>query len=239
MAAVLELIQRFTSAVGFTRPSTAVGSSNTDVQQIVELLNREGRDLSRRHSWQEITFEATFTTVATQSQGALSSFIGATQSIRKIVNNTIWNHTTRQQIMGPLNAQSWQRDQAVVTTGPYPQYRIRGNYLLMNPVPAAGDTCYFEYVSNCWCTSSDGATYRQNVAADTDLVLLDESLIMAGLEWRWLAKKGLPYSEEFQTYEQLVNRAIGDNGSKPVLDMAGVSDRRVYGRTIPEGDWPL
>lgn len=236
---VLEVIQRFTNAVGMSEPSSALANQADDVIQIVELLNQEGRALSSRYMWQALTFEATFTTVATESQGALGTIIGATQQLRRIVNDTIWDRTQRLPICGPLSKQRWQAQKSLTFTGPYSEYRIRGNQILFNPAPAAGHSCYFEYVSRCWCTDAGGTTFRTNVAADTDLFLLDDEVVLAGLEWRWLRKKGLSYAEEFASYEALVADLITRDGTKPRLHMDGVSDRYRPGIFVPIGNYPL
>tara|TARA_R110000868_G_scaffold220418_4_gene471631 strand:- start:512 stop:1237 length:726 start_codon:yes stop_codon:yes gene_type:complete len=236
---VLSIIQRFAYAVGIPSPSTAYVNQSADVQQMVELLNQEGRSLSRRHNWQALTFEASFTTVATESQGTLATIIGATQELRGIVNSTIWNRSTQMLIWGPLSNQTWQAQKALGLTGPYSQYRIRGNTLRFDPAPTAGETCYFEYISNCWCTDTTGATYRRNVAADTDLMLLSDEIMLAGLEWRWLRKKGLSYAEEFATYEQMVSDAMSRDGTKRTLHMDGGIERRTPGIIVPQGSWPL
>lgn len=236
---VLEVIQRAANAIGIPQPSTAVANQQEDVQQLVELLNQEGRTLSRRTNWQALVFEATFTTVATESQGTLATIIGATQQLRGIVNDTIWNRTTQQPVFGPLSPQKWQGNVALALTGPYPQFRIRGNTLRFYPTPTAGETCYFEYVSKCWCTDVTGVTYRTNIAADTDMLLLDDEVMLAGLEWRWLRKKGLSYAEEFATYEQLVLDSIGRDGAKRTLSMDGEPSRNRPGTFVPIGSWNL
>lgn len=236
---VLGLIQRFATATGFPVPTLAYANTSSDVQQVIELLNQEGRSLASRHDWQALTFEANFTTVATESQGSINTIIGGTQVLKKIVNDTLFNRTTMQKIRGPLSKMVWQAYKNLTLTGPYPQYRIRGNNLILNPVPTAGQTVYFEYVSKCWCSDFNGANFRRNIGDDTDLVLVDEELIMAGLEWRWLRKKGLSYAEEFQSYEFLVKEAIGSDGMRPRLQMDGLSQDFRPGTIVSPGSWPL
>lgn len=236
---VLEVIQRATNALGIPEPSTAYSNTQDDVVQLIELLNQEGRSLSSRHDWQNLTYEVSFTTLAAESQGTLASIIGATQDLRKIVNDTIWNRTQQVPIRGPVSRERWQAYKALSATGPYSEYRIRGNTLRMYPTPTAGETCYFEYVSSMWCTDSTGVTYRRNVAADTDLFLLDDEIILAGLEWRFLRKKGLSYAEEFASYEALVQQAMARDGSKPIINMDEPHERMRAGTFVPVGSWPL
>lgn len=235
----LECIQRFCKAAGVPSPSTAYANTSTSVQQIVELANQEGRALARRGDWQALTFEATFLTAATESQGALSTIIGATQTLRKIVNETIWNRDTQQPIYGPLSRKQWQSQKALSLSGPFPQYRIRENTLRMYPVPTANQNCYFEYVSSCWIQATGGGAFRVNAGADTDVILLNEDCFMAGLEWRWLRKKGLSYSEEFASYEALVKYELGNDGTKRTLLMDGGDNRVRPGIVVPIGSFPL
>lgn len=216
-----------------------MGVQQDHERQLLELLNQEGRALSARYDWQALSNEATFTTVATASQGTLASIIGASQVLRKIVNETIWDRTQGLPLCGPVSRQDWQARLATPSTGPYSQYRIRGGLLLLNPAPAAGHSCYFEYISKCWCTDSAGTTFQRNIVNDTDEVLLDDELMCAGLEWRWLRKKGLSYAEEFANYEALYAQLSGNDASKPRLSMDGESRRRSAGIIVPIGSWPL
>lgn len=215
----------------------ALASTSPDVIQLVELLNQEGRSLSQRHDWQALTFEASFTTVAVESQGTLASIIGATQGLRKVVNDTIWDRTTQQPVFGPLSKKNWAGQKALTLTGPYPQFRIRGNTLRFYPVPTAGDTCYFEYISDRWCTDVAGTAFQSNVAADTDVLLVSDEVALAGLEWRWLRKKGLNYAEEFANYEGLVASAIANDGAKPVVRLDQSGNRRAAGVFVPVTGW--
>jgi len=233
----LELVQRFARSRGLDVPSTVVANQAEDVQQLLELLNQEGRDLSRRGDWNELTFEQTFTTAAAETQGLLSDIITNGHEYRKIVNETIFNRTAKLNIYGPLSNREWQARKAITTAGPYSQYRIRGGSLLFNPVPAAGETCAFEFVSKCWCSDSTGAVFRRNIAADTDEVLLDDEIMLAGLEWRWLRAKRLSYAEEFVGYERMVAKALMDNGTKPRINMAADSLSFKPGIVVPVGDW--
>lgn len=220
---LLELIQDVADLLGIPRPSTVVGSTDAGVRQLLQLANREGRELSSRYPWQALTVEATFTTVATESQGTLASIIGATQVLRSVVNDTLWNRTTGEPVCGPRDARTWQAYKSTTFTSPLSEYRIRGGYLLMLPAPTAGQTVALEYVSRCWLTDTTGATFRQAFAVDTDEVLLDHEIMRVGLEWRWLQRKGFEYAESFASYERLVADAMARDGTKATLSLGGDS----------------
>lgn len=236
---VLEVIQRACNAIGIQEPTTALANTQDDVVQLVELLNQAGRDLAGIHDWQALSFEGTFTTVAAELQGTLASIIGATQELRSITNDTIWNRTQQRPVWGPLSKPRRQAYKGMTLTGPYSEYYIRGGSLYFYPAPATGESCYFEYVSKMWATDITGVTYKRNLTSDTDKLLLDDELILAALEWRWLRKKGLSYAEEFASYEGQLHRAICRDGTKRTLNMGEPNERVRAGTFVPVGSWSL
>lgn len=234
---LLEVVQQFCLRSGIPKPATVTGSTDTQVLQIQALLEEEGDDLAARGDWEALTNEATHTTVATESQGEIATI--ASNGFRHIKNDTIWDRTDRLPVIGPINQRAWQGLKAVVMTGPRYQFRIRGGNLLVNPVPTAGHTWAFEYVSKNWIVSSDGLTFKTIFTADTDEFLLPDKLLLMGLRWRWMREKGLDYSELFSTYEAQVKDAIGRDGGKPVLHMDDSHTVATPGTFIPSGSWNL
>lgn len=223
---VLEIVRAVCGTIGINRPNSVVGSGDVQVIQLGELLNEEGSELASRYDWQALTREATFVTVATESQGDLETIIGAPNAFRHILNETIWNRTTKEPIYGPRSASVWQGLKALTITGPYPEYRIRGGSLIMIPTPAADDTCAFEYVTKNWLESSDGVSQRSRFTNDEDVSLLDDELMRQGVIWRWKATKGLDYSADFKKYESRAIDVMAKDGTKPRLSL---SDRYLPG----------
>lgn len=234
---LLELIQQFCLRSGIPSPNTVNGSTNTQILQIKALLEEEGNDLSARGDWEFLTLEATHTTVATESQGAMTTI--ASNGFRHIKNQTIWDRTDRLPVIGPINNRAWQALKAVVLTGPRYQFRIRGGNLLVNPVPAAGHDWAFEYISKNWILGIDGITYKNISTLDTDTFLLPDTLLLMGIRWRWMREKGLDYSELFATYEAQVKDAIGRDAGKPTLKMDNSHTIATPGTFIPSGSWNI
>jgi hypothetical protein len=218
---VIEIIRAVCSVTGIPRPSSVSGSSDTGVQQLLGLLNEEGQELAARGPWEALTQEKTFTTVAAESQGTLISLIGATNNYRYIVNDTIWNRTRRQKIVGTTGPALWQAHKAWGFEGIDLQYRIRGGELLFMQVPEAGETCAFEYITKNWLTDSGGTAFRSVVGDDEDVPRLDDEIITLGLKWRWLRRQGLDYAEEFRAYESRVVTALAKDATKQQLSLEG------------------
>lgn len=64
-----------------------LGVSNLTSVQILNLAQREGRELSRRFEWQALVKEKTFTTTASTASYALPS------DFRHIIGGTWWDRT--------------------------------------------------------------------------------------------------------------------------------------------------
>lgn len=238
---LLGIVNAVLGRIGFPLVSAAYSSTDPQIIQLVALANEEGQDLASRRIWQALVNEGSFTTVATADQGALDgSIVPTVNAFDFILNDTIFNRSTKLPVVGPLAARTYQARLALPATGPVSQYRIRGNHLLFNPAPAASQSCYFEYKTRNWLTNVTGVTPRENWGADTDIPVLDSRLMILGLKWRWKAAKGLEYAEDMQTYENNVADAMAKDGTRNTLHLdgehSGVLDPVVI---VPSGSWPL
>ena len=236
--ALLAAVQYFCGRTNIPVPASVVGTTDSQVLQTMRLLEEEGNDLALRGMWEALTREATLTTVATASQGAMTTL--ASNGFRFIKNGTIWDRTNKLPVVGPMDDQQWQAIQALTWTGPRYHYRIRGGLLLSTPTPTAGYTWAFEYLSKNWILGADGTTYKQYFTLDTDTMLLPEELLLAGLRWRWKKEKGLDYAEDFRTYEIQVKDALGRDGGKPRLNMGDPGwNGPVPGIFVSPGSWSI
>jgi hypothetical protein len=207
------------------------------------MLEEEGNDLSGRGDWQRITFEATHTTLAAESQGAIETIAVSNDTTRNakfryIKANTIWDRTENlpvQVIDGP----DWQAEKGFASTSPRYAARIREGNLIVTPTPVAGNTWAFEYISEHWIENAAGTVTYQYFNADTDEILLPEPIILMGLRWRWKKEKGFDYAEDFMSYEKLVHDAIGRQGIKKTLRMDHPERESVPGVVVPQGSWNL
>lgn len=235
---LLTVVQHFCQRTGLPSPSTVQGSTDSQIIQVRALLEEEGNDLAVRGDWQAITIEASHTTVATESQGAISTI--ASNGFRYIKNQTIWDRTDRLPVLGPVSGPQWQALKGIVVNGPRYRFRIIGGNLLVNPVPPASHDWRFEYLSANWILGADGTTYKQYFTLDTDTILLPESLVLMGLRWRWKKESGLDYAEDMRTYEMQVKDALGRDGGKPILQMdeSGWNGPKP-GIWVPSGSWDL
>lgn len=238
---LLTQLQGAADLVGLTRPAAIVSSTDPLVRRMLALANVEGMELAKRHDWTVLVKEATWTTVATASQGTLASIASDLdqENGARIINDTIWNRTTQRRYTGPVSSIKWQRMTAASVTGPYGEFRIRAGLLEIKPTPTAGQTGAFEYVTKNWCQSS-GGTGQSAWAADTDTGVLSEHLMKLGVVWRFKLSNEMSWENEYQIYDRAVTQAIARDGTRTDLD-TGETGRYDPSNavTVPEGSWNL
>lgn len=215
---ILEIVREVASNLGIGRPNTATGSTDPQIVQLVSLASKVVQELCRSYDWQELIQECSFVTTGTEDQGKLvGGIIPAGKPLRKIINNTLYNRTTRYEIGGPVSPSTWQGVKAVNTAaGFYAAFRLRGNHLLMTPPPAAGQSVYFEYVTENPISNAGGDTFKLKFDKDDDFPLVDSTLVKLGLAWRWKAAKGFDYAEDFNDYERARLDVMTGDGPKRV-----------------------
>lgn len=234
---LLTMTQQVCRRIGITAPASVSSSSDPQIIQLMALANEEGQDLSARYPWQALQNESTFVSLATESQGAITTLAGA--SFRYILNDIMWDRSLLVPILGPLVPQDWQALKARNITGPYCQFRIRGGLVRFIPAPVAGDTIAFEWISRNWVSVTAGSTTSATWTADADTGLLEEEIMTQGVIWRWKAAKGLDYAEDYNKYERLVADQMGRDGGKARLNLGGSSTDYPAGTLVPLGSWHL
>lgn len=226
---LLTVVQKSAARLGLAEPDSVISNTEQNAVTLLSFANQEGIELARRATWQALTKEQTFVTVAAAAQTS-----SIPSDFEWYIPETMFNRTSRRRVVGPLSSEEWQQIQSSLITRVNPAFRIRGNTILITPTPTAGNTVAYEYISNQWCESS-GGTDQSAWAADTDVGLLDEELMTLGIVWRWKKAKGFDYSEEFRTYELQVAQKILRDGSKQRLSMDRVpADRVPHAPQTPE-----
>lgn len=175
--------------------------------------------------------------VGQQNQGSILTLAGP--DFNFIVNETMWNRTQRRPVFGPKSPAEWQQLKAQFMQGPWIQYILRGNQLLMLPSPSPGFAIYFEWISKYWCTNATASQGQTSMVLDTDIGVLDERLLTLGALWRFKKYNKLEYSEEHNDYEAAVEDAMTRDGSKGRLNLAGAQSDIYPGVVVPAGSWPI
>lgn len=209
------IVQTAFSRMGLPKPDYVMVSADGGVHQMCALANQEGLELAQRHNWQALTKEHQITTTATETQaGAMPS------DFSRFVNNTFFNRSRNYPVEGPVDPKDWQQYKADNFVGPYQLFRVRGDDMMLMPIPLANEDLAFEYVSKNWVADD-----KAEMNADDDTPLLDEELITLGCIWRYLSAKSLDHAQAFQDYEARVNNAIARDGGVRDLNFSGSGSR--------------
>lgn len=237
MSTLLEVVQQLALRTALPNPAIVIGSTDAQILQMQALLQEGCESLSGRGQWQGLINEATWTTTATEDQGALTTL--ASNGFRYLIPETLWDRTEKLQLLGGISPKDWQGLKAIVITGPRYSFRFRQDHFLVTPAPPAGHTWVFEYVSKNFLLAVDGVTYKASFTADTDTILLPDDIVKADLRWRWKKEKGLTYEEDFNSCEALIADALGRDSAKTTIDMGASCKSVMPGIFIPSGTWNL
>lgn len=206
---------------GWEVPSTFVGNANLTAKACLNLVERAGKSLERRHRWVELIQEHTFTTTASTASYALPS------DFRAFANMSQWDRTNYDPMFGPVTPAEWQflKSSVAGDTGTITRwFRVKGPssaQLFIHPTPSVtGDTIAFDYYSKNWITDvSETTTYVAAFTADNDTSLIDEDLLTLDLKWRFLQSKGMPFEQEFQEWKEMRDVILAANGGARNLSM--------------------
>lgn len=234
---LLSIVQDACLELTIATPSIVIGNGDENIKRLLRAANAEGKHLCTEHGWEALETEATFTSVATASQGAISTIA---PGYKKITNNTAWNRSTDNLIAGPVSAQEWQLRQATSPIGPYYKFRIRNGNLYLTPTPTAGETIAFEYITKNWVQNAAGSSSYETFQADTDVPVFDEELVTLGVIWRFNESRGFDFTANLAMYNRRLDLMKQADGGKRTYYMDEPRDvLSIPGAVVPEGSWPL
>jgi len=216
---LLTIVQEAAGALNLPIPTSLVGNTAASETQWLTLAKREGNELARRHDWQNLVVQQTWTSAAAEAQPDAMG----TDFDRPMPDVEIWNRTSNLKYIGPVSSMEWGRLHSGVSGGVIGWWRLIGNEVNIFPAPSAGQTLAWEYMSKNWCSTAGGLG-QSTWMADTDVALIPESLLSLGITWRWLKAKGMDYAEDMATYEREVERATSRDRAIRVISVGKSRD---------------
>lgn len=214
---LLTIVSDAAAEIGIASPTTVIGNNDPNVTRLLALANREGRELASKYPWTILQREHTFNTADGTAEYALPT------DFRAFIADTAWNRADYDRVRGNLTPQEWQTYKSgIIGSGiVHQRWRVKRaasgttRKFVIDPTPSSIEAMVFEYLSDAWCSSSDGTTLRTTWAADADVGLLSESLMTLGLVWRFKNAIGTEYGLDLLQYEQTVSRALADDLAMP------------------------
>jgi hypothetical protein len=211
---LLSIIDNVSRELKFGAVTSVVGNSDENVRALLAAAKRDGKHLASRVSLQTLVEEATHTALAAEEQGDIQTIA---PGFDRWVFESAWNRTTRLPLIGPVDGTEWQHIKARDISAATPYYRLRGDQLLIYPVPTAGHVIAFEYFTRYWVKAQDG-TLKADFTDDEDASRINETIIELGLLWRFKEAEGLDYAENKRDYETaLKNATLTSNARRIVM----------------------
>lgn len=210
---LLTVCQSVARDSGFDAPASIFGNSDETAVQLLALANKAGEVLARK-PWQNLQSEYPFQTAIGEPNVALPP------GYRAFIDDTAWDRSNYWQLRGSLSPQEWQaRKSGVIAQSPRSRFRLKGNFVVLDPTPAAILDMVIEYLDNRWVTSAGNRL--TSFQTDGDTVRFDEFLLQLDLTWRFLARKGLAYAEEKKEAEDQINLAMARDRPAVPANQAG------------------
>ena len=188
--------------------TNAFASTAQIAVEMTDLANEVATDILKSHDWRQLTKIATITADGGEVYALPSDYDRMTLG-GGIEDAASWFwgyepfHTVNQWLQ--FKSGSY----AIISPG---GWTIIGNEFNFYPAPVGN--AEYPYISNLYAMS-DAAVPKTAFTADTDTFVLPERLLTLGLIWRWMAQKGLEYSEALATYEvALSQEQTRDRGAR-------------------------
>jgi hypothetical protein len=209
---VLSIIQSHCRLHALSVPTSVIGSTDTGVLQLLEVLTSTLEEIVTESKFNVTTQEATFTTIAGEDQGEMTTL--APNGYNSAIFETFYDRTQRMSLRGPLTETEWQEVKALPLTGTPYSFRIRLNHLYLMPAPSTPvSTIAFEYMSS-WCVKSSVGVLKSGITADDDVFVFPDNILKRGVAFRWKQIKGLPYQADETQYYNLLNNYIAKDKVK-------------------------
>lgn len=232
---LLAIIQEFCRRTGTKVPNAAVSSNDAQVFQLVGLLNEVIDEISMKYArFSQTVIEKTWTSTGVEIQGVKDTLF---PGMLWFLPGSFFDRTASIRVTGPLTPNEWQSLKALSANGSvYPNYRFIGNNLHIYPIVAATQTLAVEYKTDYCVVTAAGVT-KKYFTVDTDLPLLNSTVMLLGLRYKWKKEKGMEFAQEQDLFVKAV-RAIGSqDGQRTQIDMSAEDISRKPGVYIPDSNW--
>lgn len=225
-------------SINLQRPATLFGvydEGDVTPRRIVRAMTKAAQHIAARYEWQVLKSEHQFATTASEIQAA-----AIPADLLRPVQDTMW--VAGLKFMGPVNDADWAAMRSGRLPQAWPAFRIYGDAMHLWPMPGDGQSVTYQYISNAVGTAAGTPrTKISRFAADTDIPLWDDELMMLGavLQYRKALRKD--YGQDQIDFEQMLADRIKADGGSKILSMGGsrLTNRRrpVVTLTTTEPKW--
>lgn len=176
--------------------------------EMTDLANEVATDILKSHDWRQLTKIATITPDGGEVYPLPSDYdrMVSAGGIEDAAT-WFWGYEPFSSVNQWLQFKSG--SYAIISPGGWIILEDQFNFY---PVPVG--VAQYPYISNLIARDEPGDP-KAAFTADDDTFVLPERLLTLGLIWRWMAQKGLEYSEALATYEMALSQEqMRDRGAR-------------------------
>lgn len=233
MVTLSSIIQNVCDELSLPRPTSVVGNSDQTARTLLAHANKVGEDMMKVADWTVLTRLHSFTVVSGTAEYALPT------DYDRLLRETEWDESNNRPLVGPTNEITWRTLKSSSLGSGIVGYRFRifrgssgvTRKIYLDPTPGnSADNLSFEYISNAWCADAAGTTLQTAWAADTDIPILDATLMELGIQLRYRRSRGLEFGSEADEYRTWLATLKSHDRPSPVISMT-------RGESLPLLDW--
>jgi len=197
---------------GFLEKGGFTTSADPDDKQMVAIANRVAYEIMNYFQWNELRTTSQISVNPGQSRYQLPV------DYQDLVPNSAWEDEGERQVEFPVPNDRW-------FLYKYTSYSAGGTYRIRkygNEIEVISDaedntSFSYEYISK-WVVLDDEGARKELFTVDTDTFLLDDQLLVLGIQAHWQQAKLMPsYTEHFGNYSRKLAEAIGrSNAGKTI-----------------------
>jgi hypothetical protein len=216
---VNQIMTRVAVECGLEAVSDPYGSVLQHYIQMKYLLQTAGEELCLAHAWEFLVKNFDITVAAGDDNE-----YDFPNDFQSMIDQSGWNRTTEEPIIGPLSAQEWQ---AVIGTQNQNLIRyafriFNGKVNLFPDPPEEGTNLNFQYQSRSFVQDAvDANMTKPSFTAGADIIMFDRTLITRLLKLAWLQAKGFDTVAAQGAVDQNFNFLTGKDQGARVLDAGG------------------
>lgn len=206
---LLAIVQRAMELCRQTKPTIVYASTDPTVREFF-VISQEAGDAEKDYdAWRKLkVMTGTFTGDGTTTRFSLPAGFDYMMQ-----GNPLWMTNGMKQPLKRVTDEEMMAAKVAAVEFAIPVWRLYQTYIEFYPALNTGEIINYEYRTEQWITSDDGATSREAWEADSDLSLIPDRIIMLSTIWRWKYSKGFTYDEDFRNWQIARSKASFNNAA--------------------------
>mgnify|MGYP001076515870 CR=1 FL=1 len=200
-------------------------SLDVDDVQMIAIANRTQQEIRDYYDWSALRRTNTLSLIAGTNRYKLPN------DYRSLVPDSAWEKDSSRPVELPVPERRWFKYKfSTFSDGGMKRCRLYGDELEVEDV-TENDEIDFEYITK-WAVKAENNSVKELFDNDTDTWLLDDQLLILGIQAHWAETKLLPQAQAWRmNYNAKMSEAIGrDNGGRTI---GGAPSRSRYNRDAP------